>query len=463
MATARIQQERIKPLNRKGPREDGRHVLYWMQASQRAEHNHALEYAIQQANALGRTLVCVFGLTDDYPEANLRHYAFMLEGLVDVGSGLRRRGIGFAVRRGSPDEVALRAGRNAALIVTDRGYLRHQVGWRENVASEAGCGVVQVESDVVVPVEVASDRREYAARTFRPRIGHHLDRFLVGLRTTPLRRPSAAAGLLDGVDLSDPGRVLEEMDLDRGVGPVGHLYPGGSRAARRLARRFFGEGLAGYAAGRSQPHAGRVSHMSKYLHFGHISPVYLALETRSSGAPEEDVRSFLEELIVRRELAVNFVYHTRNYDSYSCLPGWARQTLGEHGDDPREHVYTPRQLEEACTHDPYWNAAMVEMRSTGYLHNHMRMYWGKRILGWTRSPQQAYRTALYLNNKYFLDGRDPNSYANVAWIFGLHDRPWKERPVFGKVRYMSKGGLERKTNPEAYVRRVERLTGVSLG
>lgn len=460
MSTAGIQQERVGHLNRRGPRESGEYVLYWMQASQRAEHNHALEYAVRQANALGRSLVCVFGLTDGYPEANLRHYAFMLEGLADVEKGLRRRGIGFAVRRGSPDEVALEAGRRAALIVTDRGYLRHQVRWRENVAAEAGCRVTQVESDVVVPVETASDRREYAARTFRPRVSRHLERFLVGLGTTALRRPSAGAGL-GGVDLSDPGRVLEELDLDRGVGPVGHLYRGGTRAAKRLLRRFLEEGLPGYASGRDQPHAGGVSHMSKYLHFGHISPLYVALRARGSGAPEEDVGAFLEELVVRRELAVNFVRYTPNYDSYSCLPEWARSTLEEHRGDSRERVYTRRQLEEAATHDPYWNAAMVEMRRTGYLHNHMRMYWGKRILGWTRTPQHAYRTALYLNNRYFLDGRDPNSYANVAWVFGLHDRPWKERPVFGKVRYMSRSGLERKTDPGAYVRRVERLTGVS--
>ncbi|QYJ16863.1 hypothetical protein Rxycam_02699 [Rubrobacter xylanophilus DSM 9941] len=461
MATAGIQQERIRPLNRKGFRESGEYVLYWMQASQRAEDNHALEYAVQRANAFGRTLLCVFGLTDDYPEANLRHYAFMLEGLADVEAGLRRRGIGFAVRRGSPDEVALEAGRRASLIVTDRGYLRHQVRWRENVASEARCGVVQVESDVVVPVETASEQREYAARTFRPRVGRHLDRFLVDLRTTPLRRPSAGADL-GGVDLSDPERVLAEMDLDRSVDPVGHLYRGGSRAARRLARRFFRERLAGYASARAWPHVDGVSHMSKYLHFGHISPVYLALEARGSGAPEEDVGAFLEELIVRRELAVNFVRYTRHYDSYSsAVPEWARKTLREHRDDPRERVYTRGQLEGASAHDPYWNAAMIEMRRTGYMHNHMRMYWGKRILGWTRTPEHAYRTALYLNNRYFLDGRDPSSYANVAWIFGLHDRPWKERSVFGKVRYMSRGGLERKADPEAYVRRVWRLTGVS--
>lgn len=455
--TRHIQDERIQPLN-DGEVCGGDYVLYWMQASQRAERNHALEHAVRRANELGLPLLAVFGLTDDYPEANLRHYAFMLEGLRDAAAALERRGIALAVRRGSPDEVALEAGESAAMIVTDRGYLRPQREWRERVAREAGRSVVQVESDVVVPVDLASDRREVGARTLRPRIRRHLDEFLVDLRTTKLRNPSSGmeAG---GLDLSDIGAVLDGMDLDRSVGPLSHLYRGGTSEAKKILRRFLREGLPGYAANRDQPQTDDVSHMSKYLHFGQISPVYVALRAMDSDAPREDVDAFLDELLVRRELSMNFVRHTPDYDSYSCLPDWARETLEEHEPDAREHLYTREQLEGAQTHDEYWNAAMREMVHTGYMHNHMRMYWGKKILEWSESPEEAYATTLYLNNKYFLDGRDPNSFANVSWVFGQHDRGWPERPVFGKVRYMSAGGLERKARPEEYVEKVRRRTG----
>ena len=198
--------------------------------------------------------------------------------------------------------------------------------------------------------------------------------------------------------------------------------------------------------------------MSPYLHFGQISPVEIALKINASkSGTRDDKQAFLEELMVRRELAVNFVYFESDYDSYKCLPGWAKETLEKHKNDPRPYQYTRNQLERAETHDAAWNAAMIEMRLTGYMHNYMRMYWGKKILEWTNTPAYAYSTALYLNNKYFIDGRDPNSYANVGWLFGLHDRPWKERPVFGKVRCMSADGLNRKFDIEAYIQRIKKI------
>ena len=456
MATREIQSERIRRLNEKNVRE-GDYVLYWMQSSQRARFNHALEYGIQRANELDQRLLVVFGLTDGYPEANLRHYAFMLEGLQDVRDALKERGIKMVVRRGSPDEVALEAGKDASLIVADRGYMRPQREWREKVAAEAGCLVEQVESDVVVPVELASGKRETAARTLRPSIHEHLEDFLVELSPTPVGKQSINMGE-SGIELDDIESVLEDMDLDRSVEPLSHLYRGGATEAGRMLDRFLENSFSTYVKNRNQPQTDDVSHMSKYLHFGHVSPVQLALAVRDSGAPKEDVDSYLEEVIVRRELSMNFVYYTPDYDSYSSLPDWAKKTLEEHKDDERENSYTREQLENSETHDPYWNAAMDEMRYTGYMHNYMRMYWGKKILEWSNTPNYAYRTTLYLNNKYFLDGRDPNSYANVSWVFGQHDRGWKEREVYGKVRYMSSGGLERKAKPEQYVEKVERRT-----
>lgn len=369
---------------------------------------------------------------------------------------MKRRGIKLAVRSGLPDEVALEASENASLIVTDRGYMRPQREWRKNVAEKAGCQVVQVESDVVVPVELASDKAETAARTLRPKIHKHLDRFLVDLDNTPVEKQSTnmqAAGL----DLSNLDSVLNDLDLVRSVEAVGHLYRGGTSQAKKILDDFIRNRFGSYTRNRNQPQTNDVSHMSKYLHFGQISPVYIALEIQDANASRKNTDSYLEELIVRRELPINFVYYTPDYDSFSCLPGWARDTLKEHEDDQREYVYARQQLEDAETHDEYWNAAMREMRYTGYMHNYMRMYWGKKILEWSNTPEYAFRTALYLNNKYFLDGRDSNSFANVAWIFGIHDRGWTERQVYGKVRYMSAGGLERKAKPQKYVEKVKGL------
>ena len=449
-----IQPERVQTLNEADVAADGAYVLYWMQQAQRAELNHALEYAVHRANELDRPLLVAFGLMDDYPEANRRHYHFMLQGLADVDAALAKRKIPFVVRRGHPDDVALALAKDASVVVCDRGYLRHQREWRERVAREAPCAVVQVESDVVVPVELVSDHQEHAARTIRPKITKHLDRFLVDLpKATPKTRTPAPPA--DGEDLSDVGALLDRLGLDDEV-PVVPLFVGGTTAGQTVLKNFLADHFDVYAAHRNQPQTSDVSHMSKYLHFGQLSVVWIALEAMKKPA-SENRDDFLEELIIRRELPMNFVYHQGRYDSYSSLPEFARTTLSEHEDDLREHRYTRAQLEDAETHDPYWNAAMREMRTTGYLHNYMRMYWGKKVLEWSPTPQHAYATVLYLNNKYFLDGRDANSFANVAWVFGQHDRGWTEREVFGKVRYMNAAGLERKADPKAYVAKVEQL------
>lgn len=456
MATTEIQAGRIRPLN-EGGIGDGEYVLYWLQQAQRAEYNHALEYAAQKANELGQPLLVVFGLMDDYPSANARHYAFMLEGLRDVGEALERRGIKFVVGRGSPDEVALRFGERASLIVSDGAYLRPERSWRERVAGEASCHMVRVESNAVVPIEVASGKRETAARTLRPRIHRHLDEYLVELLPTEVEKDSLGLKVEDGVDLSDIDAVLAGMDIDESVEPLRHLYTGGLTAAKEKFEEFVENRLGAYAGNRNQPQTNHVSHMSKYLHYGHVSPVYLALRAREASAPQENIDTYLEELIVRRELTINFCFYTPDYDSYSCIPEWAKRTLKEHAEDEREHVYGREELEGAQTHDPYWNAAMREAVHTGYVHNYMRMYWGKKILEWSPSPEEAHETTMYLMDKYFLDGRDANTYANIAWVYGQHDRGWKERPVYGKVRYMSQGGLERKAKPKEYVAKVDRL------
>jgi deoxyribodipyrimidine photo-lyase len=441
------------------PARNGLYVLYWMQQSQRVAYNHALAYAVSRANEQRLPVIVAFGLTDRYPEANLRHYRFMLEGLQETRDALRARGIGMVVRKGDPPSVALELSRAAAIVVCDRGCLRHQRAWREEVARSARRAVIQVEADVVVPIEVVTDKAEYAARTIRPKIDQHVDTYLVALREQKPRASSLElARGLHGLALDDIDRVLARLDLDRTVPAVTHLFRGGAAEAARRLRRFV-RGLKGYAGMRARPETPHVSHLAMYMHFGQISPLQIALAVQRAAAPAADRNAFLEELIVRRELAHNYVHFTKGYDRYRAVPEWARATLARHRGDERPYLYTKRQLEDARTHDPYWNAAMREMKYTGYMHNHMRMYWGKKIIEWSRTPEHAFRVALELNNRYFVDGRDPASYANVAWLFGLHDRPWKERPVFGTVRYMSAAGLERKADMDRYVEEVERRVG----
>jgi deoxyribodipyrimidine photo-lyase len=451
-----IQPTRIQPLNEADICK-GDYVLYWMQQSQRAAHNHALEYAVQQANKQDRKLLVAFGLMDDYPEANLRHYTFMLEGLKETQATLKSRGIKMVLRWGHPPEVALKLGRRASMIICDRGYLKHQRAWREQVAQQAKIRVVQVESDVIVPVEVVSDKAEYAARTIRPKINRHFETYLVDLKPTKAKHPSINMKI-NGIDLSDTEELLRKLNLDRSVPPVSDLFKGGTSQAVKRFKGFIRHRLEHYDQHSNQPQTDDISHMSPYLHFGQISPLFLALQLRKAPNSLKDSKdAYLEELVVRRELAMNFACYTANYDAYTCIPGWAQKSLAEHEHDKREYVYSRRQLETAGTHDPYWNACMLEMKHTGFMHNYMRMYWGKKILEWSATPQKAYRTTLAINNKYFLDGRDANSYTGVAWIYGVHDRAWAERSIFGKTRYMAASGLERKCDIAAYIKKVEDL------
>jgi len=450
-----IHPSRIQPLNSRSI-QNGRYVLYWMQASQRVKCNHALEYATGEANGLNLPVVVVFGLTEKFPEANLRHYAFMLEGLEEVRRGLYSRGIRFALVHRSPELAATALAEEAALVVADRGYLRIQRQWRNHVAKNAPCAVLQVESDAVVPVEAASPKEEYTAGTLRPKLQRILKDYLIPLKERPVRKDSLSLRLDEDWE-GDPASLLEKMKIDRSVAPV-RAFRGGTTRANNLLKEFIATKIRRYGELRNDPGLDFTSHLSPYLHFGQISPLAVALRVLGEKSiPTAAREAFLEELIVRRELSQNFVFYNERYDEYECLPDWARKSLAEHAKDRREVLYGPEQWERAGTHDPYWNAAQREMMITGKMHNYMRMYWGKKLLEWSRSPEEAFRTALWLNNKYELDGRDPNGFAGVAWCFGKHDRPWFERKVFGKIRYMNDAGLRRKFDMNAYLKKVDAL------
>ena len=471
-----IHSERIQNLNGKSETQ-GEYVLYWMQQSARAHYNHALELALQQATALKMPLLVVFVLTDSFPEANLRHYRFLLEGLEETRSRLTSRGIQFALFRGEPVPAVTAVADRAAMLVCDRGYLRIQRQWRNEIAASIECRCVQVESDVVVPVEIAYPKEAYTAGILRPKLHSVLEQFLVELPEAAVQKPSVqidfgleelSAALphcslvpSDRV-LSGPGGLEAELQVDRDVAPVDWIHGGTSAALQRL-EEFLARKIDHFHELRNDPSVDYLSHLSPYLHFGHISVLYIVLQVlamRRNGKPStgagpdgEGSAAFIEELVVRRELAMNFAYYNPDYDSYNCLPEWAHKTLAAHEVDRRDYLYSLEQLESAKTHDPYWNAAQQEMTRRGKMHGYMRMYWGKKILEWSAHPQEAFERALYLNNKYSLDGRDPNGFAGVAWCFGKHDRAWPERPVFGKTRYMNSNGLKRKFDIETYTRK----------
>ena len=442
-----VENQRIRNLNTQSFNH-GKYILYWMQASQRVVDNHALAFAVDMAHTKQMPLVVFFGLTDDFPDANYRHYQFMLQGLQEVQRNLEQLGISFILRHISPELGAIELSSDASMLVVDKGYLRIQRQWRKKVASQIHCPCIQVESDVVVPVELASQKEEYSAATFRPKISKLVKRFLVPISSLEPVKHSISSEL-DTLSLSNLSSVLKLLDVDKTVPASSEFYGGTSQGLQRV-HDFIKKHLAEYENNKNDPSKNCVSNVSPYLHFGQLSPLTIALAIQKEKTPGSE--SYLEELIVRRELSINFAYYNQNYDSYESLPSWCQQTLSHHSKDKRPYTYSLDEFEHAQTHDPYWNAAQLQMISTGKMHGYMRMYWGKKIIEWTSSPQEAYRIALYLNNKFELDGRDPNGFTGVAWCFGKHDRPWVKRTIFGKIRYMNAKGLERKFNIEQYAK-----------
>ena len=452
-----IEKTRLKTLNDAPLNEAGRYVLYWMGLSQRAAFNPALEYAVEQANERGVPVLVCYGIAEGFPDVNARHWSFLLEGLAEVRPALEKRGIGFVTRRAPPVETALLYAREAAMVVCDRNYLAPIKRFYADFAREATCRVVQVEGDVVVPVETASPKHEVAARTLRPKLGRLMKEYLVPLEEQTVRHKANRLKIENTLDLSDVPKLVASLKADQSVRPVKRFKGGAAQAAGRL-KHYLGEPFAHYATARGKPEAGAASHMSPYLHFGQISPVALALAVQEAKAGDaEDKAAYIEELVVRRELAMNHVHFTEKYGDYAvAVPQWAQKSLDAHRGDKRPFLYSAEQLEQGETHDRHWNAAMMEMRETGYMHNHMRMYWGKKIVEWSASPEEAWETTLRLNNMYFIDGRDANSFTNGAWLFGLHDRPWPTRPVYGQVRSMGAPSLK-KFDADGYIRDVERL------
>jgi len=443
-------------LRRAGPPQPGaRCVVYWMQRSVRMVDNPALDVAVEAADLLGLPVVAYFSVIANYPHANLRHYHFLQQALRDAAEDAAARGVGFVVRRPPGNSLeAFLAEVGAALLIGDENPCREPERWRQVLARRLKLPYWTVDSDVVVPSRNFG-RDYFLLHHFRPHLHRQLPAFLVphrNLHPVHAWRPAKPA---ESFPL-DQEITAGFSRLDRCVKPV-DTFTGGTHAAHRRLREFVRDDLPRYETQRNRPEAQGTSRLSPYLHFGNVSPVRIALacdDAVKQGQATAAARDrFLDELIGWRELSVLFVTYNPWYDSWECAEPWAQRSLREHARDPRPERYTLSQLEQAKTHDELWNAAQREMVATGWMHNAMRMYWAKKILAWAPDPPTAFDWALILNDKYELDGRDPNGYAGIAWaIVGKHDRPWFDRPIFGVVRSMTNASTARKFDSAAYIR-----------
>ncbi len=434
---------------------DNRHgegpVVYWMSRDQRAVDNWALLYARELAAKAKAPLAVAFNLVPRFLGATMRQYAFMLKGLKEVEAALANKGAAFFLLTGEPGETLPRFVKNHRIsaVVTDFDPLRIKRAWKDDVAGNLAVPLYEVDAHNIVPCRFVSDKQEFGAYTLRPKIRRLLPEFMTEFPR--LRRH--AYGWPGSVEPVDWDRALRGVKADRSVAEVDGIKPG-EKAGMTALRRFVRERLDRYSLESNDPNKEAQSGLSPYLHFGQLSAQRVALEVHAADAGEEAKAAFLEQLIVRRELSDNYCQYNPEYDSFDGMHRWAKETLDSHRDDPREYVYTADAFEEARTHDPLWNAAQTEMVKTGRMHGYMRMYWAKKILEWSASPEEAFAIAIYLNDRYELDGRDPNGYTGIAWsIGGLHDRPWRERPIFGKIRYMSYNGCRSKFDVDAYIRR----------
>jgi deoxyribodipyrimidine photo-lyase len=459
---------RLLKLNNRQPL-PGESVAYVMSRDQRVHDNHALLAAQESAISSSLPLVVVFNLTPTAGVRSKEHFDFMLDGLRDVISELEALHIGFIMTVGDAVKTLPEIINNLKPkeVFFDFNPLRGARKMQKKVAATVTVPCTVVDTHNIIPLWVLSDKEEYAAHTIRNKIHKNLESWLIEPDKI-IDHPHTFITEIASVSLEKARRLVTAKK----TGMKSAFVPG-EKAAQEHLESFIGAGLQSYGKDRNVPTVDGQSNLSPYLHFGHISALRVALAlvdvapeppllfirgklASYEGEPTQidSINALLEELIVRKELADNYCFYNHNYDSLDGAKDWAKKSLAEHTDDVREFVYTRDQWESALTHDDAWNAAQQEMMQTGKMHGYMRMYWAKKILEWSNSPEEAIQSAIYLNDHYSIDGGDPNGYTGIMWsIAGVHDRPWFDRSVFGKIRYMNIGGLQRRFKVEEYIAR----------
>ena len=428
---------------------NGNSVLYWMVRDKRVSDNWALLEAQKIALKNNAPLIVCFNYHNKYSQANYRHYQFLFDGLKEVHSSLGKLNIQFHLLQGKTDQAISKFidKYKVGHLVVDFSPLKVYKNRLNKVLQKTAIPVSQVDAHNIVPVWQASEKKEFAAYTIRPKIKKLLPDYLTEIPEV-ISHPHILDVTQDKINWDN---ALSSLRLDESVRPLDWINPG-EKSAQELLKKIK-SGLVNYNEQRNDPNLGKLSNMSPFFHYGHIAPQRVALEIKNSNLPPEDKDAYLEEMIVRRELADNFCHYEKNYDQFEGFHAWAQKTLNEHRNDEREFVYSPEEFEYSETHDDLWNAAQDEMKIKGKMHGFMRMYWAKKILEWSPSPEIAQQTAIELNDKYQIDGRDPNGYTGIAWsIGGIHDRAWFERPVFGKIRFMNYNGCKRKFNVQKYIK-----------
>ena len=435
---------RAVSLNEKRLQPEGEYILYWMQSTQRFEDNWALRFAVLEADRVGKPLLIHQGLDPTTPYASDRFHTFALEGACELARRASALGLTyrFALRRRRDDDrrVVDRLARRAAIVVTDLFPTAGVAERSQRLADRVNCRVVAVDS-VGVVASASFHKEEYAARTMRPKLAKLLEHSWEPVFDRPPKR-TIAQSVLDSLDVDwldvercDIEAEVARCEIDHAVRPSG--IRGGLSAARSRLRAFVHDGLADYAERRRNPSdASGSSRLSPWLHHGMISPVEVVSTVRAAG-PGNESDAFLNEMLIWRELSLNFCLRNARYASLAALPEWVHRSMRAHAGDRREPMYTLEELERGATHDPIWNAGQRELMESGQMHNVVRMLWGKSVITWAPTYEDALAWLIHLNDKYALDGRDSNSYAGIQWCFGKFDRPFAARPVWGTIRPMS--------------------------
>lgn len=482
---AAIPDIRLQSLNNAEVNRQGQYVLYWMIANRRVGYNFSLQHAVEQARQLDKPLIVLEALRCDYQWASDRLHRFVIQGMADNRASLKDAPATYypyvEPEKGAGKGLLKALAADACLVVTDDFPAFFLPKMLKSASRQIDVRFDKVDSNGLLPMRAADkvfarafDLRRFLQKNLLPHLSETpLPHPLARVKLPQIDPPSPIEKEWRQADLDallEPGG-LEGLPIDHQVRPV--PYAGGAEAAGKALKEFLKHRLEDYGELRNQPQQQVTSELSPYLHFGHVSvhDVFEKITTQQDWTPgnvsgkangsragwwglPETVESYLDELITWRELGYNMCSHAEDYDKFSSLPDWAQETLEQHKDDKREHVYTLEEFEHAQTHDPLWNAAQNQLVLEGRIHNYLRMLWGKKILEWTNTPQYAMKVMIELNNKYAVDGRNPNSYSGICWVLGRYDRPWgPEREIYGKIRYMSSENTARKVKVDEYISR----------